>query len=664
MIPGQGGPTGVRGVPQFPALYRMPVAYLAAAVLVPTIYASGRLSSRREAASATRNVAAPPIDSNASRSRALIEPSHIATSNAVDSILRDRDGFRRKIVVTGKAVALRPTTDGNPTGVFLDAFAIRLIYAETGSLLQVGTGTTGPEGWVSRGDVSEWNSRLVAQPTARSNRPVVEIFGERECLESALSGRICPRHGGRCPTEVENGGVEGTGPFDGWPILRFALIPGNDGSPRRVDEVIPLVSESAPSDSERLAPLRPALRRVYVAFVIDTTASMRPAIGAARALASTLASAVAKQFGDVSLHLSLVEYRDDSPGLGFKARVATPFTDAIGFRAVINSLEAASREDATPGESVLDGIELSLPGTPGGLDWPTGRAGELATKMIVLLGDSPDHSRDLDRPAALAARARAGGISIASIALDRPGVLPAEDHDRLGLQWHALADGSYRPPDRARSFTGPLPPASIRIEGGATLAPRIHALVEDRVERARGLAELAAAEDEGRLEDYLRSRGLTPAQAAPILDDLRRGDPVPKRTRRHVPSLRSGWLAERVGETDFVTIEILLSRDELDNLISLLSATAIDPVAVRAIVVAASSGELKFLQADLGSVSAEEWLRRRRAFPDPIQSTGDLATRVRAAIDGLAALRDTVARPESRTGVEAKVAVPFALIDF
>jgi len=295
-----------------------------------------------------------------------------------------------------------------------------------------------------------------------------------------------------------------------------------------------------------------------------------------------------------------------------------------------------------------NGVNLALPGTPGGLDWPTGRTGELATKLIVLLGDSPDHAHDLDRATALAASARAAGISIAAVRLDRPGSLALDERSRLEAQWQTLAEGAYRPREGASQFSRALLPLSIRAEGAASLAPRLQSLVEDRVERAKGLAELAAAEDEGRLDDYLQSRGITRAQAAPVFDELRRGDPAPMRTHRRTPSLKSGWLAERIGDTPFVTVEVLLARDEVDALIRILSQRPRDPGELRAIVNAAVAGELDHLAIDLQALSVADQLRRSRGFPASHAHGPDMETRLKSALEGLTKRRDSISWSDPR----------------
>ena len=500
----------------------------------------------------------------------------------------------------------------------------------------------------------------MAQPTTRSTRPGAEIYVDRSCLAAAVSGRPCTKHAGHCPGDVEDteGGAGGPGSL--WAILNVAETPGGSGEPRTVFEVAPIIPDEVPTGPERLAPLRPALGQVYVAFVIDTTASMKPAIEGVKALAVGFAEEVARRSPDVTLHLAAIEYRDDGPGLGFRVRVATPFTDLAGFRNVVGSLESALHEDRSASECVLDGVALALPGARGGLAWPSGRDGDLATKLIVLVGDAPDHAPDLRRAEELAGRARVDGIAIVPVEVDGAGSLPEEARARFEGQWRALAASSFRP--------GPTGvPLSLRDAGAAGLARTLGSLVDDRLARAREMAALAAAEDEGRLAEYVASRGRTMVDVAPLLDAMRRGGLAPRRTRRKTPTIRRGWIAERVGDTRLVTVDALVAPDEVGIVIAELQALERSGRAeadALPLVNAIALGELALLDVDRARLSPDDHRRRRSALPPPPESRGPWRTRLGRSLEGWTRLRDAPGAADPRRPFVGYPAVPFGLVDF
>src|SRR5262249_20074623 len=161
-------------------------------------------------------------------------------------------------------------------------------------------------------------------------------------------------------------------------------------------------------------------------------------------------------------------------------------------------------------------------------------------------------------------------IMIAAIALERPGLLSRDEKARYTQQWQTLAEGSFRPLDKASGFTRRVSPALLSLDQSDQLVPRLQALIDDRIEHARNLAALAAAEAEGRLTAYVNSQGLTLDQVAPVLVDLHRGEaagprrPDPRREGRKAPSVRRGWIAEQIHGQPLVTVEVLMSRAELD----------------------------------------------------------------------------------------------------
>lgn len=632
-------------VRSMPALYRMPIAYLAAAVVL-TILGLATASGRRPTPSTPAKPAASPrrqpADSTPPRKPGESPSQPIAgIPQAADGILRTSEGLRRKVLVRTLGLVPRVEPNGRAAGgPALDYFSLHYVLEESPESsdrwLRIGPRDGPPEGWVPLDSVLEWPTRLVATPTPPGQRPPLRLYRERECLIAALGGVPCPRHGSNCPTEGQEADSPGQSSGAGLPILQTERAPDQGGSqPQTIFEVASLVQDQAPlAPPTRLpAEMIAALKQLNVVFVVDTTASMQASLDAARRLAAELVAEASRRYRDMTLRLALVEYRDAAPAYGFRARATTPFTDPTGFLRVLESVSVARAGDGSVDEQVLEGVDLALP--PSGdapnptrhLRWPEGRAGELASKLVILIGDAPDHDRTLDRTEALAAHARELGITIATVIVPRTD-RSRDEESRYRQQWAQLAEGSFRPRDRASGFAESIPPLVVDLGSADELAGRLQSLLEDRVEAARSLAALAAAEAENRLEAYVTSEGLTLEKIHPVLVDLHRGEdhpqsrPDPRLDGRKAPSVRKGWIAERMGGSTMVQVNVLMTREELDALISELLAvqqaaqgTARTLDDLLRIGTAAAAGETAFLAADRGTTSFAEHLRRRQGIP-------------------------------------------------
>ena len=689
-----------------PALHRMPVVYLAALLMVGAFGVSAWSRARMPApALASTGLARAP-------SRPRVAAPVLATQadepTKPDGILRTQDGLRRKVVVKDlDVVCLDKPQGGRKVGEPLDYFAIRFVYGQSPedrpALLQIGPREGPPQGWVPIKSVLEWDTRLMARPTPRTARRPLVIYRDERCLRDSLAHRACARHAGRCPTEGEES-KHTAGPTNlGMPILQAHAVAQPDGSTRTIFEVASLVRDQAPPPPPPAAPparLLPALRQVDIAFAIDTTKSMQATIDAARKVAERLVADASERHRDIALRLALVEYRDNSPIFGFITKIVTGFTDPAGFLDALRTLGAAARGDGSLDEAVLDGVAAALPGDAFDplaiehLAWPSGPNGELATKMIVLLGDAPDHARDRARAEALAARARRVGITIATVELDRPGTLSRDEKRRYQDQWRALAEGSFRPLDKAQGFSQRVAPLCLRLEESSKLDVMLQKIIEDRIERARNLAALAAADAEGRLLEYVNSQGLTLDRVAPVLVDLHQGEaqararPDPRFHGRKAPSVRLGWIAERHDGALMVTVELLMSRAELTILIDELTqlqiaaqGSARDLSDLLRIGNAAAAGEAGFLAVDRGAQTFADHLRRRQVLPpsrpDSLlrRSQSDLLQSddlYRAALDArlgdslaeLIPLRNSRAWTDPQKTIDGMALVPYRLFDF
>jgi hypothetical protein len=678
-----------------PALYRMPVFYL--------LVLAGAMAYGVGVGFGSKELPDPEPEPTDLTTQALPLPIEDDGSKP-DGILRTVDGLRRKVVVKDLAVVCRADpSGGRAVGQPLDYFAIRYLYGEAPSdspdQFQVGSMGGTPQGWVPASTVLEWDTRLMARPTPRAGRPPLAIYRDESCLVDVLVGRVCARHGGRCPLEgeepAEDPGSSGEGPPLGFPILSSKSVEG-----RVIHEVASLVKDQARAPilpTEPPPDLRGYLKAVYVAFAIDSTASMQSTIDAARQLASDLVASASKQFADVRLKFALVEYRDVH--YPFQARTVTTFTSPEGFLAALHRVNAATKGDGSVDEAVLDGVALALPpglGDPPGehVDWPTGRAGELATKLLVLLGDAPDHARDLGRAKELANRARESGITIATVAIDRPGTLSRDEQARYRDQWRTLAEESYRPLDKESGFAGPVAPLAGSLRDGDRIAERLQVLIDDRIDHARTIAALAAAEAEGRLGEYVNSQGMTLDRVAPVLVDLHRGDaakvarPDPRFDGRKAPSVRRGWVADSIDGKPMVEVDILMSKPELDTLIDELtrlqqaaSGTARDLAELIQIGRSAASGETSFLDRDRGKKTFAEHLRSRQELPqarpgsllarsqsDLLRSDeltlAQLTEKLRASLLLLTRRSHAPDWADPRRTIDGMALVPFEAIDF
>jgi hypothetical protein len=684
----------------------MPIVYLIAgmaglvalALLAPRPYASTPAT--------VADGTTAPNDPSASPSP-LPSPAPDATpppSEPADEVLRTPDGLRRKVLVRElNRIATAAPDGGRPAAGLpapLDYFSIWFVREEKDGAVRIGPALGPASGWVPSSSVVEWDTRLMARPTPRDGRPPLVLYRDRSCLLDALAGRACPSHGASCP--VEGGESEASTPDDaddalvGFPVLAAEVIPRPDGSTLSLFEVASLVEDLRPPPPPRtpLASDLADLRAVDVAFVIDTTASMGGWIEATRSLAADLATEAARRDPDIRLRLALIEYRDTAAAFGFAARITVPFTSPVFFRRALTGVNAARGGDGSVAERVLDGVALALP-SPSGLpaltnrlDWPTGRAGTLATKMIVLVGDAPDHDASLARAEALAARARDAGISIAVVTIPRPDRSRDED-ERYRSQWKTLAEGAFRPLDSGRNFAEPIEPLVLPLDRPEALASAVRMILDDRFEHARSLAALAAAEAEGRLEAYTTSQGITLDRVYPVLEALGRTPPRPdpRDDLRRAPGVRRGWIAENQDGHPMVRLELLLSRPELDRLITELLGMqqAIDSGArdlsdLLRVGAAAAVGESSFLATDRGRLTFADHLRRLQGLPpgrpdsllrrtqmDLVQADEPtreaLRQRLRTAIDRLVRRRADPAWTDPKRSLDGQATIPYEWID-
>lgn len=694
---------------------RMPIVYVVLVVAV-ALGLVLRQRPRRQTAAPPTATPAPEVAAVAAPAVPPVEPvEHAADPAPIDSILRTPEGLRRKVLI--RALGLRAyegATGGEPNGSPLDYFSIHFIRAVSppggeGRFL-IGPESGPPLGWVPERAVVEWDSRLMAVPTAREARKTpLRIYRERGCLIAALEGKPCPGHaGGTCPMEAEEPpqSAPGGNSLLGMPVLSSRTATAADGTSRNIHEVACLVRDLAPLPPPTEPPpeLVQPLRQVYIAFVVDTTQSMQGPIAAVKSFASRLAAEMAAKQSQLFFHLALVEYRDDSRAFGFVSRRLTDFTTPARFAEKLSALTSAPEGDGTTAESVYAGLSAALPGsstrTP--LSWPGGVEGQAATQLVVLLGDAPDHDGDVATAQRLAARARGARIGIAAVELEPPPERQVLTRSERGLyheQWSALADGSYRPSRPGQGLAAPLlarlalGPGEAEAATVATLAQGIRALLDDRLQAALGEAARRQEEVERSLRE-VRTAADKPIDAlTPVLVDTHSSEavpqarPDPRANGLRAPSLRRGWLAEEQGGERLVSLKVLMTRAELDALIreylgveAAAQSSGNIADALVGITTAAAAGETTFLARDRGRLTFDEHIRRLQGLPagrpdsllhrtraDLLQADqvtrAALADRLSTAVGQLVRQRASIAWDDPLATVSGMALIPYEWID-
>ena len=147
---------------------------------------------------------------------------------------------------------------------------------------------------------------------------------------------------------------------------------------------------SSPSADVGAAPQGDGLNHVDLCFVVDTTGSMSPFLGAARSALLDSVGALGAKSG-VDLRVGLVEYRDHPPQeRSFVTRHHALTGDLARMQKVINNLRADGGGDAP--EAVYDGVSEAALLT----EWRPH-----SCRFVLLVGDAPPHG--------YAAPAAAGG---------------------------------------------------------------------------------------------------------------------------------------------------------------------------------------------------------------------------------------------------------------
>lgn len=448
-------------------------------------------------------------------------------------------------------------------------------------------------GWVSSKEALRWDHRvglrLIDEGADAPRRPLL-VYAERDSVVELLRtgstdaepiARALPRRGrAHMP----------------WPVVEHERV-RVDGHIHEIARIA-FLGEAAPPGTpparKRLTrgggrqvhdeAIRSGVAKLDVVFCIDLTGSMQPHIDATRDTVRRLTRRLTASFPEASVAFGLVGFRDYAPGSEFVTRSLPLTEDHDGFLSDLARLECHGGGDIP--EAVYDGVQAALE-----TDWRD----RLSTRVVVLIGDAPPHEpghpknpHDISREQ-LIEEANEQDVQLFSLAVGNDSRYRARLHEAFGDLAHGTGGTFHEIGDDGELFRD--------IEAVLTERTR-------RVQRhVQVVDDLVAGYEPDQIADRRELELYELTEVMQFLDE--RGVEFDGDDRRNRPEFETGWVACDQEHERLVTREVLISRSEVDLLLSalnLLSATLSADLGTRALevgIVSRSNPVAQFFLDDL-----------------------------------------------------------------
>ena len=446
--------------------------------------------------------------------------------------------------------------------------------------LEVGLASSGtPDGWIEAGKTSPWLQALTLKFTERTGRQPVLFFKDMVDLEAVAADRD---PAGRYLdlmtqfTDLQSGEGQEASAF---PIM--AMEPKGEAVSRDQFYLMPIFQAAELFEGVKflqVASIDPGSGelpmdldlKTAIAFVIDTTISMKPYIERTRESVRRIYATIEKRGLTDKVAFGLVGYRNstaNAPGLEYVSRVYSDLrtaTDRDAFERALASMEEARVSTHSFNEDAFAGLKTALER----LDW-----GPYHSRLIFLItdagairNDDPYSSTGMNANA-MADMAAAAGVKIFALHLKTPpGARETpNNHNYARKQYQALTRQSdptigdlYVPIDAEDATAGVLGFGQV-VED---VAGQMVALVQATASGQRlALADMDTAQP--------GDVAAMAAKKAGILGYALQLDFLGRQGSGGVPRVVTSWVSDMdITRPDIPTFEvtILLSKNQLSDL--------------------------------------------------------------------------------------------------
>ncbi len=497
--------------------------------------------------------------------------------------------FQRAVAHPGAKLTSGPEAGAAVTNAAVKPFTVFYIYGRKDNKVEVGVSSTAPQGWVDAASLTEWPQSMTLLFTERTGRAPVLFFKDEKGLSDVaaadniqakiteLLAAVDAAKAGKAPANLpvlaaepadKDGAVARSRfylmpiqamdqPFEGVKFLRVASIDPGAAS-----------QKGKPGGDGDKKDARPETMKTAIAFVIDTTISMKPYIDQSLNVVRAAYDAIEKdKLGD-SVAFAMVAFRNSteaSPNLGYVSEVVSDFRtakDRKELEAALSKVEEAKSSSHSYDEDSLSGVKTAVDK----LNWD-----QYQSRMLILISDagpiagSDKYSGTRMDPAEMQDYAKAKNIWITAAHVRSPS----------GAKDHVYAEKAYRQLTRLSDGTASYIsiPAPTPKQGAESFAKAAKTLAESLTKVAKATAERKAPEKpkappapDASPEDQARRIGETLGYAMQL-------DFLGQARANQAPSLVSAWLADmdlgllaQKKHSPSVEVAVLLTKNQLSDL--------------------------------------------------------------------------------------------------
>ena len=492
--------------------------------------------------------------------------------------------YQRVITHPGAHLYAGASTASTVQKVWIRPFTTYYVFAkaheEATQWLEVGLASSGtPDGWIEAGKTSPWLQALTLKFTERTGRQPVLFFKDMVDLEAVAAARDpAARYLDLITqfTDLQSGNGQAASEF---PIM--AMEPKGEAVSRDQFYLMPIFQAAELFEGVKflqVASIDPGSGelpmdldlKTAIAFVIDTTISMKPYIARTRESVRRIYATIEKGGLTDKVAFGLVGYRNstaNTPGLEYVSRVYSDLrkaTDRDAFERALASMEEAGVSTHSFNEDAFAGLKTALER----LDWGTyhSRLIFLITDAGAIRNDDPYSTTGMNANA-MADMAAAAGVKIFALHLKTPrGARETpNNHNYARKQYQTLTRQSdptigdlYVPIDAEDATAG--------VHGFGQVVEEVAGQMVALVQATASGQRLALADVDMSKPGDVAARA---AKKAAILGYALQLDFLGRQAAGRVPRVVTSWVSDMdITRPDVPTFDvtILLSKNQLSDL--------------------------------------------------------------------------------------------------